>query len=102
MQNEGCCMTAIPQSGTSSGLSDRIARPLRAVRARQWNVLAALGALRTVVAAMVVLAVAALLLGSFGGMPAWLRVSVAGAAWVLILVMSARFVRPVLRRGSLS
>ena len=44
-------MTAIPQPGSSQAMSERLAKPLRAVRSRQWTVLAATGALRTVAAA---------------------------------------------------
>jgi hypothetical protein len=90
-------MTAIPHA-----VSDRILRPLREVAARQWKVVAARGALQTLVVAMAVLLPIALLLGLLGGMPSPLRIALAALAWASVLAAAIHFLRPALRRRSIN
>ena len=94
-------MTAIPHSG-SRGLSDRIVQPLRLVAARHWKIAAARGVLQTLCAALSVLLVAALLLGSVSAMPAALRIALAGLAWGSVAFAAVRFLRPAVRRRTLA
>lgn len=95
-------MTAIPQPASSRLLSERIAGPLGVVAMRQWKVRAAGGALRTAAAVLLLLLAAAIVLGFFAAMPAWLRMTVAALVWALILAAVVGFLRPVLRRRSLT
>ena len=74
-------MTAIPQPGSSRMMSDRIVKPLRDVSARQWNVLAAAGVLKTLVVALSLLLVTAVLLGTFAALPVPMRVALAGVGF---------------------
>ena len=92
-------MTAIPQHGL---VSEKLRNPLRRVAARQWNVLAARGALQALAVALVVLLPAALLLGHFAGMPDWVRWPLASLAWIAVLAAAGYFLRPALRRRSLA
>src|SRR3989442_10814826 len=82
----GTHMTAIPQPGSLRLISERIVKPLRDVAARQWNVLAATGVLKSLVLALSLLLVTALLLGTFGGLPVPVRVALAGAARAPVLL----------------
>ena len=92
-------MTAIPHPRL---LSERITNPLRQVARRQWLVLAAVGALRTLLISLASLLVAALLLGSLPQLWIPLRLTVAGLSWVTVVGSAAVFLRPALRRWTLS
>ena len=95
-------MTAIPQPGASRLVSERLTKPLREVAARQWNVLAAAGVLRAVAAGLGLLLATSLLLGFFDAIPAWLRITLAAITWAAVLATATYFLRPALRRRTLS
>ena len=92
-------MTAIPQP---SSLSDRLTGPLREVARRQWYVLAVVGAMKTLIAGLVTLLAAALLLGFFHSLWMPVRIALALIAWAVVIGSAVRFLRPALRRWSLS
>ncbi len=94
-------MSAIPQPATQM-ISERILSPLREVSRRQWFVLAAKGALQTLVVSLGVLLAAALLLGYFPMMPALLRVPLALAFWAAVIWSAVHFLRPALQKWTLS
>src|SRR6476646_7067754 len=95
-------MTAIPQPGSSRAVSDRIARPLRQVAARQWNVVAATGGLKTLAVALALVLLTAVVLGTVATLPATLRIFLAAAAWALVAISGMIFLRPALRRRTLA
>jgi len=95
-------MTAIPQPGSSRAVSDRIAGPLRQVAARQWNVVAATGVLKTLAAALALLLLTAVVLGTAATLPGALRIILAAAAWAVVATSGAIFLRPALRRRTLA
>jgi hypothetical protein len=95
-------MTAIPQPGLSRGIPPPIRTTLRAVATRQWKLAAARGALRWLLVVLAVLLAASLLLGFATSAPAWLRFPVAAVTWAVALAAAVRFLRPLLRRRSLT
>jgi hypothetical protein len=95
-------MSAFSRPLSSLGISDQIRSPLREVARRQWFVIAAVGMLQTLTFALIALLLGALLLGSFERMPRVLRVPLALATWGAVLWTAFKFLRPALRRWSLS
>jgi hypothetical protein len=95
-------MTAIPQSTSSRLLSGRLTNPLRRVAQRHWYVLAMVGVLKTLTVSLLALLAAAMLLGYFDGLWMPLRFLVAAIAWATVLYSAVRFLRPALRRWTLS
>lgn len=95
-------MTAIPQSTAARLLSGRLTNPLRRVAQRHWYVLATVGVLKTLTFSLVALLAATLLLGYFDHLWMPLRIILAAAAWATVLGSAVRFLRPALRRWSLS
>jgi hypothetical protein len=95
-------MTAIPQPGASRLASERLTKPLRDVASRQWNLLAATGALRALGVGLAVVLVASLMLGFFSGVPFWLRIALSVLTWAAVLAAAAYFLRPALRRRTLA
>lgn len=95
-------MTAIPQSSSARLLSGRLMDPLQRVAQRHWYVLAAVGVLKTLVVSLLALLAAAMLLGYFDHLWMPVRIFLAAAAWATVLGSAVRFLRPALRRWSLS
>lgn len=95
-------MTAIPQSTSARLLSGRITDPLRRVAQRHWYVLAMVGVLKTLTMSLLALLAAVMLLGYFDALWMPLRIVIAAAAWATVLYSAVRFLRPALRRWSLS
>jgi hypothetical protein len=99
---KGIAMTAIPQPGSGRIVSERILDPLRRVARRQWIVLAAQGALQTLLLGLGLLLMVALFFGFFIGMPLVMRLLLAAACWGGIVAGAIYFLRPALRRYSLA
>jgi hypothetical protein len=95
-------MTAIPQPNFSRGIPASIRTTLRAVATRQWKLAAARGALQSLLVVLAVLLAASILLGFVTVAPDWLRIPVAAITWTIGLAAAARFLRPMLRRRSLT
>lgn len=95
-------MTAIPQSASARLLSGRLTDPLRRVAQRHWMVLATVGVLKTLTVSLLALLVATMLLGYFERLWMPVRVVLAATAWVMVIGSAVRFLRPALRRWSLS
>ena len=95
-------MSAFSRPVSSLGIPEAICKPLREIARRNWIVVAAVGTLQTLTFALIALLLGALLLGYFEGMPRTLRIPVAFATWGAVLWIGVRFLRPTLRRWSLS
>jgi hypothetical protein len=95
-------MTAIPQPGVSRGVSERIAKPLGDVAARQWKLVAARASVHALLVALPVFLGAALLLGFLPTTPGWVRLPVAAITWATVLTSAVHFMRPALRRPSIN
>jgi hypothetical protein len=93
-------MTAI--AAPSFAVSPQLRVRLREVARRRWWVLAAVGVFKTLIAGLLTLLAAVFLLGYFPNL--WFpgRVAIALGAWVMIVAAGIRFLRPVVRRQSLS
>ena len=92
-------MSAIPQI---TSISDRLTTPLRQVAQRQWYVLAVIGIFKTLIVALVALLAAAILMGFFQSMWTPVRIAIAAITWIIVIGSAIRFLRPALRRWSLS
>ncbi len=95
-------MSAFSGPISSVGISELIRKPLREIARRHWIVVAAVGTLQSLTFGLIALLLGALMLGYFEGMPRVLRVPLAFATWGAVLWTAIRFLRPALRRWSLS
>jgi hypothetical protein len=95
-------MSAFSRPTASIGVSNEIRDPLNELARRHWIVAAAVGALQTLTFGLTALLAGALLLGHFEGMPRILRAPLAFATWGAVLWIAIRFLRPAMRRWSLS